>query len=136
MAINIFSSKAFAIGPGAQRGSAEIDSFITVPGAFQSMPDKYANDPTFLLAVKAGDIKVMDGTKVAEKAVEHAVENPVVDHAAKMDSTQAFYEELKVMNREDTLILGEKYGLTIENNEKMGAFKKRIMEAYKLDNEG
>lgn len=136
MAINIFSSKAFAIGPGAQRGVAEIDSFVTVPGAFQSMPDKYADDPTFQLAVKSGDIKIMDGSKRVEKAVEDAAENAVVDHSAKMSTTQAFYEELKVMNREDTLALGEKYGVEIENNEKMGAFKKRIMEAYKAAEEG
>lgn len=130
MAIRIFSKKAFAIGPGAQQGNPEVESFITVPGAFQDMPEKYKNDPTYLLAVKAGDITVVTGSSV-EKQMEEDNEQ-VIDDQAHQTALQAFYEELKVMGKDDAIALGEKYELKPKNGEKMGAFKKRIMEAYKL----
>lgn len=129
MAIRIFSKKAFAIGPGAQQGNPEVESFITVPGAFQDMPEKYKNDPTYLLAVKAGDITVVTGSSV-EKQMEE--DEQVIDDQAHQTALQAFYEELKVMGKDDAIALGEKYELKPKNGEKMGAFKKRIMEAYKL----
>lgn len=129
MAIRIFSKKAFAIGPGAQQGNPEVESFITVPGAFQDMPEKYKNDPTYLLAVKAGDITVVTGSSV-EKQMEE--DEQVIDDQAHQTALQAFYEELKVMGKGDAIALGEKYELKPKNGEKMGAFKKRIMEAYKL----
>lgn len=129
MAIRIFSKKAFAIGPGAQQGNPEVESFITVPGAFQDMPEKYKNDPTYLLAVKAGDITVVTGYSV-EKQMEE--DEQVIDDQAHQTALQAFYEELKVMGKDDAIALGEKYELKPKNGEKMGAFKKRIMEAYKL----
>lgn len=134
MSINIFSSKAFAIGPGAQQGNPEIDLFVTVPGAFQNMPDKYKDDPTFKLAVKAGDIRIVNGMNKEEKIADE-VENEVIDHTPKMNEAQEFYEKLKVMNREDTIELAEIYDLQIKKDEKLGSFKKRIFEAYKLNNE-
>lgn len=134
MSINIFSSKAFAIGPGAQQGNPEIDLFVTVPGAFQNMPDKYKDDPTFKLAVKAGDIRIVNGMDKEEKIADE-FDKQVIDHTPKMDETQEFYEKLKVMNREDTIELAEIYDLQIKKDEKLGSFKKRIFEAYKLKNE-
>lgn len=130
MAIRIFSKKAFAIGPGAQQGNPEIESFVTVPNAFQDMPEKYKNDPTFLLAVKCGDITVI--TAANKTAIENEPEKPVIDDKAGMSEIEAFYEELKIMNKEDAITLGEKYNVKPKNGEKMGAFKKRILEAYKL----
>lgn len=129
MAIRIFSKKAFAIGPGAQQGNPEIESFVTVPGAFQDMPEKYQNDPTFKLAVKAGEITIITGSSV-EKQMED--DEQVVDDQAHQTALEAFYEELKVMGKDDAIALGEKYELKPKNNEKMGQFKKRIFEAYKL----
>lgn len=129
--MRIFSKKAFAIGPGAQRGTTDIDSFVTVPGAFQEMPDKYKNDPTFLLALKAGEITVVD-SKAAERAAEES--ETVINDKAEQTTLQAFYEELKVMNKEDTLALAEKLGVKPKNNEQLKQLKKRIFEAHKLAN--
>ena len=131
MSIRIFSKRSFAIGPGAQQGNPEIESFITVPGSFQDMPEKYVDDPTFKLAVKAGEITVINNTSVGKK-LENDEQKAEVNDQASMSELEAFYEELKVKNREDTIELGDKFGLTINDNEKLGAFKKRIMEAYKL----
>lgn len=133
MSIRIFSKRSFAIGPGAQQGNPEIESFVTVPGAFQDMPEKYVNDPTFKLAVKAGEITVINNTSVG-KELENDEQKAEVNDQASMSELEAFYEELKVKNREDTIELGDKFGLEINDNEKLGAFKKRIMEAYKLAN--
>lgn len=129
--IRIYSKKAFAIGPGAQQGNPEVESFITVPGAFQDMPDKYRNDPTFKLAVKAGEITVINSVSV-ERQIEN--EHPVteLDDKAGQTSLQAFFEELKVMSRDAAFELGEKYDVKPLNNEKLGAYKKRVLEAYKL----
>lgn len=127
--IRIYSKKAFAIGPGAQRGTTEIESFVTRPGTFQEMPAKYENDPTFKLAVKSGDITVIVNS-TAEKQTDGSKAN--INDKAGMTEEQAFYAELKGMSIGDTYKLAEeKYGLTPENNEKLGAFKKRIMQAYK-----
>lgn len=129
--MKIYSKEAFAIGPGAQVGTTDIDSFITVPGAFQNMPDKYANDPTFRLAVKAGKITVIESHEQQVK-VENEPPKDELNHDAGMSEVEAFYAELKAMNQNDTFVLGEKYGLSMNKNEKLGQFKKRIMEAYKL----
>lgn len=127
--MRIFSKKAFAIGPGAQRGSDEINSFITVPGAFQDMPDGYKNDPTFLLAVKAGDITIVD-SKATEKMVQE--QKTEINDKAEMTRVQAFYEELKVMKGDELEKMAEKLGVEHKDNETVKNFKKRIMEAYKL----
>lgn len=129
--MRIFSKKAFAIGPGAQRGTTDIDLFTTVPGAFQEMPDKYKNDPTFLLALKAGDITIVD-SKAAELAAQEG-EN-LIDDKAHQTALQAFYEELKLMNKEETFALAEKYGVAPKNGEQLKNLKKRVFEAYKLAN--
>ena len=134
MNIRIFSKKAFAIGPGAQRGTSEIDSFVTVPGAFQDMPDKYQDDPTFKLAVKSGDITIVDNAAVKHE-FESEKHEAVIDDKPHESELEAFYEELKVMNREDTIKTAEKFNLEMNDNEKLGQFKKRIIEAYKLNME-
>lgn len=133
MSIRIFSKRSFAIGPGAQQGNPEIETFITVPGAFQDMPEKYENDPTFKLAVKAGEITVINNASV-EKKFENDEQKAEVNDTASMTELEAFYEELKVKNREDTIELANKFGLEIKDGEKLSSFKKRIMEAYKLEN--
>lgn len=133
--MRIFSKKAFAIGPGAQQGSTEINSFVTVPGSFQDMPDKYKDDPTFKLAVKAGDITVIAGVDH-----QHQVEREKADGKKEADlkdkpsqtATEAFYEELKGMNKEAVYQLAEKYGVEFEKNEQLKNIKKRVFEAYKL----
>lgn len=129
--MKIYSKEAFAIGPGAQVGTTDIDSFITVPGTFQNMPDKYANDPTFKLAVRAGKITVIESRQQQVK-IENEPPKDELNHKAGMSEIEAFYAELKTMSQDETLVLGEKYGLSMGKNEKLGQFKKRVMEAYKL----
>lgn len=131
--VRIYSKKAFAIGEGLKRGTDIIESFVTVPGAFMDMPEKYLNDATFLLAQKAGDITVVTNSSV-EKQMEFD-DNPTPENYVQSE-LEAFYEELKVMSRDDTFTLGEKYGVKPKNNEKLGQYKKRILEAYKLHSAG
>lgn len=130
--IRIYSKKAFAIGPGAQRGSTEIESFITIPMSFQDMPDKYINDPTFKLAVKAGDITVINSSAV-EKVTEGT--KAEIDDQSKATTEEEFYALLKGMNEEDTIKEADKLGLEREDGEQLKKFKSRIMKAYKEANE-
>lgn len=130
--IRIYSKKAFAIGPGAQRGSTEIESFITIPMSFQDMPDKYINDPTFKLAVKSGDITVINSSAV-EKVTEGT--KAEIDDQAKATTEEEFYALLKGMNEEDTIKEADKLGLEREDGEQLKKFKSRIMKAYKEANE-
>ena len=130
MSIRIFSKKSFAIGPGAARGTTEVDYFVTKPNAFQDMPDKYVNDRMFKMAVKAGDITIIGSEKVenVEAKNEAKVEEKV------MSEEEAFYEELKAMSLEDaTTLAEEKYGITPKNGETVSKLKKRIMAAYKKE---
>ncbi len=131
--MKIFSKKAFAIGEGAKRNSDIIDLFVTVPLSFQEMPDKYADDPTFKLAVAAGEITIVNGNEEKVKAIENGEFADVPEEVPVMSETEAFYEELKGMNREETLTLAEKYNVTFNNNDKLGQIKKRVFEAYKLN---
>lgn len=133
MSIRIYSKAAFLIGPGAQHGSSEIISFVTVPGAFQDMPDTFKNDPTFLLAVKSGDITVITGNEVQREVEKNPLAN--ANEASPMDETETFYNELKVLNREEAIKLAEKYGVSVDGAEKLSLVKKRIFEAYKVSNE-
>lgn len=133
--MRIFSKKAFAIGPGAQRGTDEIETFITVPGSFQEMPDKYKHDPTFLLAVKAGEITVITAASQQREMEKQAADDTGVrEDAPPQTALEAFFEELKVMNQEDVLHLAEKYNVKPKNGEKLNNLKKRVFEAYKLAN--
>ena len=68
--MRIFSKKAFAICPGAQKGLDTVEFFVTVPKAFQDMPDKYIDDPTFKLAVSSGDIIIADANNTEKKIVD------------------------------------------------------------------
>lgn len=134
--MRIFSKKAFAIGPGAQQGTDEINSFITVPGAFQEMPDQYANDPTFKLAVKAGDITVVANSAQQAEIERHEADKGTgtQEDAPVQTPLQAFYEELKMMKQDEVTALAEKYNVTPKNGEKLKELKKRVFEAYKLAN--
>lgn len=132
MSIRIYSKKAFAIGPGANR-SGSVESFITVPMAFQDMPDQYKDDPTFKLAVKSGDITIITSGEAGAKA-EVKAQNETPQDTPVQSATEAFYEELKVMKAEDTKALGQKLGVDPVDGEKMGQYKKRVFEAWKLAN--
>lgn len=132
--IRIFSKKAFAIGEGFRRETDSIDSFITVPNAFQDMPDKYVNDATFKAAVKCGDITIID-SKAAEMAAQDDMTVNSVDNTPTTPTAlEAFYEELKGYGKDDTIRMAEKYNVKPVKDEKLGQLKKRILEAYKLEN--
>lgn len=131
--MKIFSKKAFAIGEGAKRNSDIIDLFVTVPLSFQEMPDKYKDDPTFNLAVASGDITIVNGNEEKVKAIENGEFKDEPEEAPVMSEVEAFYEDLKAMNREDTMKLVEKYNVMVNNGDKLGQIKKRIFEAYKLN---
>lgn len=129
--IRIFSKKAFAFGPGAVQGSDVIENFVTVPGTFQDMPDKYQNDLTFKMAVKYKEVEIIQHEvqiQAAPKIKETVVEpNPDSD-----DSVEKFYEELKLKNKDEVKELAVKYGAEFVDSDPLKINKKRVMEAYKL----
>ena len=134
--IRIYSKAAFAFGPGAQQGTDVIDSFVTVPGAFQDMPEKYTQDPTFKRAVQFHEVEIIEKKAFVQAQqtkveVETENENENEDDAT-VDPVEKFYEELKGMNKEQTAELAKKYGAEFVEGDALKMNKKRVMEAYKL----
>lgn len=134
--IRIYSKAAFAFGPGAQQGTDVIDSFVTVPGAFQDMPEKYTQDPTFKRAVQFHEVEIIEKKAFVQAqqtkvVVETENENKNEDDAA-VDPVEKFYGELKGMNKEQTAELAKKYGAEFVEGDALKMNKKRVMEAYKL----
>lgn len=134
--IRIYSKAAFAFGPGAQQGTDVIDSFVTVPGSFQDMPEKYTQDPTFKRAVQFHEVEIIEKKAFVQAQqtnveVETENENKNDDDAA-VDPVEKFYEELKGMNKEQTAELAKKYGAEFVEGDALKMNKKRVMEAYKL----
>ena len=134
--IRIYSKAAFAFGPGAQQGTDVIDSFVTVPGAFQDMPEKYTQDPTFKRAVQFHEVEIIEKKAFVQAQqtkveVETETKNENEDDTA-VDPVEKFYEELKGMNKEQTAELAKKYGAEFVEGDALKMNKKRVMEAYKL----
>ena len=134
--IRIYSKAAFAFGPGAQQGTDVIDSFVTVPGAFQDMPEKYTQDPTFKRAVQFHEVEIIEKKAfVQSQQVKAEVETTAKDENeddTTVDPVEKFYEELKGMNKEQTAELAKKYGAEFVEGDALKMNKKRVMEAYKL----
>lgn len=134
--IRIYSKAAFAFGPGAQQGTDVIDSFVTVPGSFQDMPEKYTQDPTFKRAVQFHEVEIIEKKAFVQAQqtkveVETETENKNEDDTV-VDPVEKFYEELKGMNKEQTAELAKKYGAEFVEGDALKMNKKRVMEAYKL----
>lgn len=131
--IRIWSRACFAIGPGASRDGRVIDSFMTVPGAFQDMDERYMEDPTFKAAVAAGDIQIMTARPQVAMDVKHVdvPETPDDDHVETIDE---YKERVKAMSAEEVASECEKYGAEFVNSDKLKDNKRRLMEAYKLAN--
>lgn len=132
--IRIYSKKAFDIGPGADRETSKVESFLTVPGSFQEMPDKYLNDPTFKLAVQCGEIIIMNDAPAVPVATS-VPEAPKVEEDEGADNDKLvneYYEKVKTMNAEEVQVECNKYNATFVKEDKLKENKKRLMEAYKL----
>lgn len=129
--IRIFSKKAFAFGPGAVQGSDVIENFVTVPGTFQDMPDKYQNDLTFKMAVKYKEVEIIQH-EVQVQAAPKIKETVVEPSPDSDDSVEKFYEELKLKNKDEVKELAVKYGAEFVDSDPLKINKKRVMEAYKL----
>lgn len=134
--IRIYSKAAFAFGPGAQQGTDVIDSFVTVPGSFQDMPEKYTQDPTFKRAVQFHEVEIIEKKAFVQAQqtkveVETETENKNEDDTV-VDPVEKFYEELKGMNKEQTAEIAKKYGAEFVEGDALKMNKKRVMEAYKL----
>lgn len=134
MSIRIYSKKAFSIGPGANRIDGSVENFITTPMAFQDMPEKYKDDPTFKLAVSCGDITVIEKKATVSSAsiIEPENEKDEEDEATESDAVEKFYEELRGKKAEEVKELAEKYGAEFIPSDKLSMNKKRVFEAYKL----
>ena len=131
MSIRIYSKKAFSIGPGANRVDGSVENFITTPMAFQDMPEKYKDDPTFKLAVSCGDITVIEKKAAIPSDIIIEPENEE-DEATESDAVEKFYEELRGKKAEEVKELAEKYGAEFIPSDKLSMNKKRVFEAYKL----
>ena len=131
--IRIWSRACFAIGPGASRDGKVIDTFYTVPGAFQDMDERYMEDPTFKAAVVSGDIQIMTAKPQVAVDVPH-VEAPYVDSDANAsaDPIEEYKEKVKAMSAEEVASECEKYGAEFINSDKLKDNKRRLMEAFKL----
>lgn len=138
--IRIYSKKAFAFGTGASRDGKEVDLFVTTPRAFQEMPEKYATDATFKLAVAYGDVIVYnDAPKVAVPEIP-SVDESFDDDENKSDTDvvdkekliNEFRENLKIANAEKVEELATQYGAEFVKTDALKINKKRVMEAYKL----
>lgn len=132
--IRIYSKAAFAFGPGAQQGTDVIDSFVTVPGAFQDMPEKYTQDPTFKRAVQFHEVEIIEKKTFvqANKVEDETTAEDENEDVTVVDPVEKFYEELKGMNKEQTAELAKKYGAEFVEGDALKMNKKRVMEAYKL----
>ena len=132
--IRIYSKAAFAFGPGAQQGTDVIDSFVTVPGAFQDMPEKYTQDPTFKRALQFHEVEIIEKqtfVQTNQVKVETEAKDENTD-GTEVDPVEKFYEELKGMNKEQTAEFAKKYGAEFVEGDALKMNKKRVMEAYKL----
>lgn len=129
--IRIWSRACFAIGPGASRDGKVIDTFYTVPGAFQDMDERYVEDPTFKAAVDSGDIQVMTAKPQVAVDVPH-VDVPDVPSADTVETIDEYKERVKAMSAEEVATECEKYGAEFVNSDKLKDNKRRLMEAYKL----
>lgn len=135
MSIRIYSKKAFSIGPGANRVDGSVENFITTPLAFQDMPEKYKDDPTFKLAVSCGDITVIEKKTAVPSAaiVEPEKEEDKEEEVPEIDDpVEKFYEELRGKKADEVKELAEKYGAEFISSDKLSVNKKRVLEAYKL----
>lgn len=132
--IRIWSRACFAIGPGASRDGKVIDTFYTVPGAFQDMDERYMDDPTFKAGVASGDIQVMTAKPQVAVDVKHVdvPETPVVPADDHVETIDEYKERVKTMTAEEVAHECEKYGAEFVNADKLKDNKRRLMEAYKL----
>ena len=132
--IRIYSKKAFAIGPGTMQGTDVIEQFITVRGTFQDMPAAFVDDPTFKLAVSAGDIVVIN--KENQKKVENQEFEDPEEGETEADpiaeKVQSYCEELKSMKADDVEEAAKQYGAEFDKDDKLKNNKKRVLEAYKI----
>lgn len=129
--IRVWSRACFAIGPGASRDGKVIDTFYTVPGAFQDMDERYVEDPTFKAAVDSGDIQVMTAKPQVAVDVPH-VDVPEVPSTDTVETVDEYKERVKAMSAEEVATECEKYGAEFVNSDKLKDNKRRLMEAYKL----
>lgn len=138
--IRIWSRACFAIGPGASRDGRVIDSFMTVPGAFQDMDERYMEDPTFKAAVAAGDIQIMTTKPQIAMDVKHVdvpeapADAPDAQDDDHVETIDEYKERVKAMSAEEVASECEKYGAEFVNSDKLKDNKRRLMEAYKLAN--
>lgn len=139
--IRIYSKKAFAFGSGASRDGKEVDLFVTIPRAFQEMPEKYAADATFKLAVAYGDLIVYnDAPKITVPSVDESFDDDEnksdTDVVDKEKLINEFRENLKIANAEKVEELATEYNAEFVKTDALKINKKRVMEAYKLSLNG
>lgn len=127
--MRIYSKKAFALGPGATPNSDKVESVITVPCAFQDIDDSLVNDLTFILALKAGDITIVDRKPTVTVEYTNTSDTEEFDEE---DAISKFKTELKLAKPEDVKKLADKYGAEFRPDDKLGQNKQRVFEAYKL----
>lgn len=130
--IRILSKKAFALGPGASRDGKEVDQFITVRGAIQEIDEKYTKDLTFKMAVKDGDIVVMNDSGLIVPPYVTAAKVIDVETEVASDPVAEYKESLKLMKEAEVEAEAAKYGAVYDKDDKLSSNKKRVLEAYKI----
>lgn len=137
--IRIYAKKSFALGPGAVKGSDKIESVVTTPMSFMDIDERLQEDLTFKLAVKAGEIIVVNKATMVQNDGIPVHSAPVVDaeiteevvntHDAEIAE---FKEKLKAMNAEEVEEAATQYNAQFVKDDKLKENKKRVLAAYKL----
>lgn len=131
--IRIYSKKSFALGPGAMRGTTDVVSVITVPNAWQDVDEALKNDPTFVLAQKAGDIVITESQPriFVDTTFEDVKEDTKVEDDTKSKVAE-YAEKLKLMNADEVEEAAKEFGAEFLKDDKLKENKKRVLVAYKL----
>ena len=157
MKMRIYSKKAYALGPGAKPHSDTIEQIVTVPNAFQDIPDEYANDTMFKMALKSGNItiierkpavpveytepvkeEIVETEKEPDEEFEDVKEPEVIVEAVKeevkedVDPYAEFKNKLTLAKSDEVRKLAEEYGAEFIEDAKLKENKKRVYEAYKI----
>lgn len=141
--MRIFAKKAYALGPGAKPHSTEIDQIVTVPMAFMDIPDEYVNDTMFKMAVKSGNITVIESKPIipvdykeeTEHVEEEIAEEEETEHAEEshdVDPFEEFKNTLNLAKKDEVIKLAEEYGAEFIESDRLKENKKRVYEAYKI----
>ena len=128
--VRIFSKKTFGLGDGARKDGT-VDIFRTVVNGFQDVPERYTNCKIFELAVKAGDITIIEDKSRQEEIARKAMAEQPVE--VEIDEGKAFEDEIKAMTKDEVIAKAQEMGVFLTGNEKVAEIKRKVIAASKME---